>query len=490
MKHTLRLAKVLLHSPFRLGLVVCLVLVSACSQVLIPRFILSVLRNLESGGEVAMLWRGVGFIFIFYLVSELCNGLRLILSAFLGQKTLVALRASLHEKLMNLSASFFNHRQTGELSTRLMEDVGIMERSLLLGLEIGLRGVVTIVGVTVMLFATNADLALFVFAPIPVLLGLSIWYSMGSRKVWRGVRDALGKVNGMLVEDIQGRDLVRSFSLQDRERRRFRRHLEDVRVLFIKAMRRWALYHPSVSLVGHFSLGAVFAFGGWMILGGRANFGFPEMTAFVVWAGMLYVPIGQMHELNHLLAQAEASGSRVYEIVDAPLEVPELSKPTPLPPKEKVEVNFDNVTFSYGEDLPHVFENFSLEITQGKTTALVGHTGSGKTTLAQLILRVYDVCKGSVCVNGVDVRQLSFKDLHGCIGYVAQEPFLFEGSVRENLELAKEGISETEIWNALESSCADNFVRDLTDGLDTKVGERGVRLSQGEKQRLTIARVF
>ena len=490
MKHTLRLAKVLWCHPLQLSCVVVLVLFSALFQVLIPRFILLILRSLESGGSQETLWWGTFAIFFLYVASEGCNGLRLILGSFLGQRVLVALRASLHEKLMRLSASFFDRSQSGELSSRLMEDVAVMERSLLSSLEIGLRSAVTILGVAVMLFATNALLALFVFAPIPFLIILSAWYSQGSRKVWRTVRDAVGEMNGILVEDIQGRDLVRSFSLQERERKRFGSSLKKIRHLFIRAMRRWAIYNPSVSLVGHFSLAAVVTMGGWMILEGKTDFGFPEMTAFVIWAGMLYVPIAQMHELNHLLAQAEASGSRVYEVVDAPLEVAEPKKPLPLPLENGVAASFRDVDFAYGKDFSVVLENFSLDIEQGKTTALVGHTGSGKTTLAQLLLRAYDASSGAVCFNGVNVRDLSFKELNACIGYVAQEPFLFESSIRSNLELSAESLEEVALWQALENACAADFVRALPQTLDTHVGERGVRLSQGEKQRLTLARVF
>jgi ABC-type multidrug transport system fused ATPase/permease subunit len=192
--------------------------------------------------------------------------------------------------------------------------------------------------------------------------------------------------------------------------------------------------------------------------------------------------------LNQMLASGKASGDRVFEILDAEVEVDDPPAPQPFP-TGNIEVTFADVDFRY-PGRPAVLERFNLTLEAGKVTALVGHTGAGKSTVANLAMRAYDATGGAVLVNGTDIRELSLHDVHGQIGHVAQEPFLFEGSVRENLLLAKEDASEEQLRAALEGASAWEFVERLPEGMDTNIGEKGVRLSQGEKQRLTIARVL
>jgi ABC-type multidrug transport system fused ATPase/permease subunit len=203
---------------------------------------------------------------------------------------------------------------------------------------------------------------------------------------------------------------------------------------------------------------------------------------------MLYQPIGQLHGINHMLAAGKASGDRVFEILDAEVEVENPPNPKPFP-EGLVHVRFEDVTFKY-PGRPEVLENFNLELPPGKVTALVGHTGAGKSTVANLAMRTYDVTAGSVTINGTNIRELDLEDIHARIGHVAQDPFLFEGSVRENLLLARDDATEEDIIAALEGACAWDFVRKLPEGLETNIGEKGIRLSQGEKQRMTIARVL
>jgi ABC-type multidrug transport system fused ATPase/permease subunit len=213
-----------------------------------------------------------------------------------------------------------------------------------------------------------------------------------------------------------------------------------------------------------------------------------ELLAFFLYANMLYMPISQLHGLNHLIAAGLASGERVFEILDATVDVDEPANPIPLQ-KAPIEVTFEDVQFEYS-DRPAILKNLNLTLEANQVTALVGHTGAGKSTIANLAMRTHDVSAGSIQLTGVDIRNISLSELHDKVGHVAQDPFLFEGTVRDNLLLAKPAATEAEINRALEQACAEEFVAALPKQLDTNIGEKGIRLSQGEKQRLTIARVL
>jgi ABC-type multidrug transport system fused ATPase/permease subunit len=213
-----------------------------------------------------------------------------------------------------------------------------------------------------------------------------------------------------------------------------------------------------------------------------------KLLAFFLYANMLYQPISQLHGLNHLIAAGRASGERVFEILDAAVDVDEPAEPSPLP-AGPIEVAFENVQFEY-PGRPAVLKDLNLTLEANKVTALVGHTGAGKSTVANLAMRTHDVTSGTVKLTGENIRNVSLSELHDKVGHVAQDPFLFEGTVRDNLLLAKPDATEHETTHALEQACALDFVNALPKQLDTNIGEKGIRLSQGEKQRLTIARVL
>ena len=440
--------------------------------------------------EAAFRQLGVGMLVIalLYLASEGFNGLRILINNTLEQRVLLTMRSEIHAKLLRLPVSFYDQRKSGDISSRVIKDVANVERALLDGSEIGIRAIVTIIGVTAILFMTNAFLAWFVFLPVPILIIGGVFYAKGSRKVWKMVRESSGELNSLLVEDIQGNRLIQTFALQRREQARFGKRAEDLQRKTIRAMQRWAIYSPSSAYLTHLGYVAVFGLGGYLILTGSATFSFPQLVTFLLLTNMLYAPIGQLHGVNHLLAAGKASGERVFEVLDAHEAILSPESPRPFPPAP-LTVEFNRVDFCY-ERRPNALENLSLTIPAGQVTALVGHTGSGKSTIANLAMRAYDVTGGSVTLNGVDVRELDLETLHGHIGHVAQDPFLFEGTVRDNLLLARPEASEPEMIAALEGASSWEFVQRMPEGLDTNIGEKGIRLSQGEKQRLTIARVL
>ncbi len=457
-------------------------------MILVPLSLREILHGVENATGVEGLLGGVGLLVLLYAGSQIFDGLRIRVNNTLEQKVLMDMRGDLHGKLLRLPISFYDARKSGEISSRVIEDVSNVERALLDGTEQGSRALLMIIGVTAALFWLQPMLAALVFLPVPVLLVYGIFYARGSRRVWKKVRESAGDLNALLVEDIQANRLIQTFALQQRESRRFRERASLLRDRTLKAMYRWSIYNPTTNFITNLGTVAIIGLGGWMILEERAGFDYPELIAFFFLATMLYQPISMLHGLNHLMAQGKASGERVFEVLDAEETVVDPARPKAIP-AGPLAVDFNDATFAY-PGRPAVLEHFHLRLEPGQVTALVGHTGAGKSTVANLAMRAYDVTAGTVALNGVDVRDISLADLHNAVGHVAQDPFLFEGTVEDNLRLAREDATEDDLRNALHCACALEFVSRLPDGLRTNIGEKGIRLSQGEKQRLTIARVL
>ena len=484
----LRVSKYLFRYKLLFWLTIGLASAMTILEIAVPLAIIDIIDGFKEVDATDGLIKGVAIIALLYFGSELFNCLRIRVNNTLEQRVLVEMRRDLHTKLLRLPVAFYDQRKSGEISSRVIEDVAEVERALLDGTEQGTRALLMIVGVTAILFATQPALAWCVFLPVPVLLLIGTFYSRRSRIVWKGVRESSADLNSLLVEDIQGNRLIQTFGLQQRECARFEEKAEVLRDKTLRAMFRWSIYHPSTNLVTKLGFLSIVGVGGYFVIREVGDFSMGQLIGFFIYANMLYLPISQLHGLNHLIAAGRASGERVFEVLDTQIEVDEPIEATPL--KEgPIEVSFKNVSFEY-PGRPALLEQLNLTIAANKVTALVGHTGAGKSTIANLAMRTYDACSGTVCLSGTDIRKLSLCELHENVGHVAQDPFLFEGSVRDNLTLAKTNATDIEIRKALEQACALDFVNALPRGLDTNIGEKGIRLSQGEKQRLTIARVL
>ncbi|MGF1482918.1 MAG: ABC transporter ATP-binding protein [Opitutales bacterium] len=483
-----RVSSYLFKYRWLFALTLLLAALSTAFAILVPLSVKWILEGVEAASGLNSLLAGVGLLVGLYAASQLFDGLRIRVNNTLEQRVLMDMRSDLHAKLLRLPISFYDARKSGEISSRVIDDVNNVERALLDGTEQGSRALLMLVGVTGVLFWQAPMLAAIVFLPVPLLLIYGVIYSKGSRRVWKKVREASGDLNSLLVEDIQANRLIQTFALQDRESRRFRERANLLKERTLKGMYRWSVYSPGTTFITNLGMVAVIGLGGWMILDGNSDFGFPELFAFFFLATMLYQPIGMLHGLNHLIGQGKASGERVFEILDATETVVDPPSPKPIP-AGPLGVEFRDAAFAY-PGRPEVLENFNLHLQPGRVTALVGHTGAGKSTVANLAMRAYDATGGQVLLNGLDIREVSLADLHDAVGHVAQDPFLFEGSVEDNLRLAREDATEAQLRIALESACALDFVDRLPEGLHTNIGEKGIRLSQGEKQRLTIARVL
>ncbi len=487
-----RVSRYLFRYKGMFALTLALALGSTLFFIAIPQIIKVLLDEVVAAKRGDLLAWGVGGITLCYFFREVLNSLRIRVNNTLEQRVLVDLRRDLHGKLLDLPIAFYDRRKSGEIASRVIEDVQNVERVILDGTEQGLVSILTVAGIAALLMAQQPVLAVLVVLPLPIVLWLAAMHFRATRKNWKAVRESSGEMSSLLVEDIQGNRLIHSFALRRRESTRFATIADELRRRTLRAMFRWSVHGPGTSFIMSLGTVAVVGLGGWFLIRGEApftgTFTFGSFVAFFAYCAMLYQPIGTLNNLNHMFAAGKASGERVFEILDHPIDVAEPAQPQRFP-AGLVEVAYRGVSFCY-PDRAAVVDGLDLTLPRGKVTALVGHTGAGKTTIANLLLRYYDVTAGSVAINGVDVRAIGLEDLRGHIGYVSQDPFLFDGTVEDNLRLARPEATEAEIIAALEAAAAWEFVQRLPDGMRTLIGERGIRLSMGEKQRLTIARVI
>ena len=481
-----RVAAYFMRYRFLFALNMFLALASAAFEISIPKIIQFVIDEIIMVEQIRWLWLGLAAIVTAYFMRDVLNYLRIRLNNVIEQRVLIDLRTALHGKLMHLPVGFFDQRKTGDISSRVTEDVLNVEGAILDGTEQGLTSIFTLLGIATFLFITNPLLATFAMLPIPVLLLMAKQHYKISRRNWKRVRRSAGDMHALLVEDISGHRLVSSFALQERERSRFLGRAEDLKRKTLTAMYRWAYYSSTTRFISSLSLVAVLGIGGYQYVQGSLTIG--ELAMFLLYSGRILEPISRLNGLNNLFSAAKPSGDRVFEILDHEIKIENAAEAVPFP-LSPISAAFKEVGFAY-DNRPAIMRNFNLELPEGKVTALVGRTGAGKSTVANLLLRYYDVDDGAVMINGVDIRKIELTSLRSSIGLVAQEPFLFDGSIRDNLLLAKESASEEELWQVLRGAHAHGFVTSLPDRLDTTIGERGIRLSLGEKQRIAIARAL
>ena len=396
------------------------------------------------------------------------------------------MRNALYSHLLRLSFRFYDSHQTGQLMSRATVDLQAVRFFLGYGLIFFFQHVLTIVGVTAVILWMEWRLALAALAVTPVIVGLAYRYSKVSHPILREVQQKMADVTTVAEENIVGVHVVKSFAREPEEQAKFERRSESVFDQSVLANRQRATYVPLLSFVPLLSQAAVLLVGGWMVVERTLTFG--EFFAFNLYVTMLIMPLRMLGMWIGQAQRATASGERIFEVLDEREDVAERPDAVELPPGDG-RIRFEGVAFEYAPGRP-VLDAIDLEIEPGRTVALIGHTGSGKTTLASLVPRFYDVSAGRVTVDGADVRELKLHSLRRAIAIVAQDPFLFSATVRENIAFGVPDASDDEVEHAARLAQAHEFIAELPNGYDTVVGERGITLSGGQRQRIAIARAL
>jgi ABC-type multidrug transport system fused ATPase/permease subunit len=424
-----------------------------------------------------------------FLVQHLFNSLRIILNNTFEQKVIFDLRSDLYSHIQLLPLRWFDNRATGDLMTRVIEDVNSVERVLIDGIEQGVVAVLQIIIVVAVMFYLNPILALLALVPLPLLIAGALGYTLTAHRRYRLQRRAASNINALLHDNLAGIRQIKSFAREREEHARFNRASDQLRHATLVVMRTWAIYSPSMSMFEAIGALLVLAFGSHAVLTGNLQLG--DLVAILMLTAFLYDPISRLHQLNQLVQAGRAAGERVFEILDEDAEPGVVAGSSERDYTRRIigDIRYENVSFSYGEGLP-ALKHISFQAPPGTTTALVGATGAGKSTLVNLLVRFYEFDSGQVYVDDKPIREYDLRTLREAIGVVTQESFLFNGSIRENLLMGKPTATDAELWRAVDAANARQFIERLPQGLESVVGERGVKLSVGEKQRLSIARAL
>jgi ABC-type multidrug transport system fused ATPase/permease subunit len=459
----------------------------------------------SQGAQIALVWvtahviddavvpRDAGKLWVYVWVIVGLGALR---AAFMAGRRLISgkqalavemdMRQGLYRHLVRLSFGFYDRHQTGQLMSRATVDLQGVRFFLGYGLIVFFQNVLTVLSVTVVLFFFEWKLALIALAITPVLVVLAYRYSHVAHPTLRDVQQKLADVATVAEENIVGVHVVKSFAQEPQEQLKFTDRSEAVFLQTVRANRQRALYVPFISWVPMLAQAAVLLVGARMVARGELTVG--GFIAFNLYLVMLIMPLRSLGMWIGQAQRATASGERIFQVMDEPEEIADRPEAVELP-EGAGDLRFEGVGFDYMEGRP-VLQDIDLEVAAGKTIALIGHTGSGKTTLTSLVPRFYDVTSGRVTLDGADVREVKLNSLRHAIGVISQDPFLFSATVRENIMFGAPDLDDAAVERIARLAQAHEFVERLPDGYDTVIGERGITLSGGQRQRLAIARAL
>jgi ATP-binding cassette subfamily B protein len=444
------------------------------------------LQNYQANG-VSLLITSALIIILFAVFRGVFSFIQTYNSEKLSQTSAFNFRNSLFAKLQRLSFSYYDNNQTGQLMVRATDDIEKVRLFIAQGLALAVQALLLLVTTLIILLATNWQLTLVVLPLLPLALVIFMVFGALAQPLFMEVQKRLSALNTVLQENLAGIKVVKAYHRESHEEGRFNKSADNLLEQQLKVARTFSFLFPVIFLIMQLGQAALLYFGGSQIIEGTLSLG--DYQAFSLYVIYIFFPLGQLGFIISLMAQASASANRVYEILDAKNDIENKPNATSMPPIQG-RVEFENVTFRYFNSGAPALENVTFMAEPGMTVALLGGTGSGKTSIINLIPRFYDATEGSIRIDGHDVRDVTLDSLRSQIGIVLQETNLFSGSIRDNIAFGRPDATDEQVFAAARMAAAHDFIIGFPDGYDTKVGERGTTLSGGQKQRIAIARAL
>ncbi|HUH02890.1 MAG TPA: ABC transporter transmembrane domain-containing protein [Kofleriaceae bacterium] len=483
-----RLASLLAPHKARFVVAVVTLLLGSGVSLIYPQAARFAIDEGMRGGDSSALNRVILLLIAAFCAHAVLVWIRHYLMSWLGERAVADLRAMVFGRVLGLHPGWFHDQRTGELVGRLASDVTVVEGVVGSELSIALRNVVQLVGGLVLLFVVNWRLTLLMLAVVPPLSVGAVYFGRIIRTMSKRVQDRLAEASGEVQESIGAIQTVQAFVREERAARVYRAGVEAAFDQSISLARWRATFFSVVSTAGYLAIAAILWMGGREVIAGNLSPG--ELTAFVMYTAIVAGALANVAGLYGTLQRAAGATERLFDIIDTVPDIRDPDEPLPLPAGPG-RVHFEAVDFVYPSRSGHqVLQRISIEVAAGEVVALVGPSGAGKSTLISLLLRYYDVDRGAVRIEGVDVRRLRLAELRKAMAVVSQEPVLFSGTIRDNIAYAADDTSDEVVMAAARDANAHEFIMRFPHGYDTAVGERGVKLSGGQKQRIAIARAI
>ncbi|HKP86835.1 MAG TPA: ABC transporter ATP-binding protein [Blastocatellia bacterium] len=435
-------------------------------------------------------YQGLAFVAIIFFLANVAAFVvqywQAIVMQAMGQRIMFDLREEIFAHLQNLPVQFYDRNPVGRLMTRLTTDVDSLNEMFTAGVIAIFGDVAMIFYILIFMFQVNWQLALVSFAILPLLAAMTTWFRLGARASFREVRVRIARINAFLQEHITGMPVVQLFNREEKEMRKFDEINQAHRKANIDTIYYYAIFYPAVEIIGSLGIGLIIWYGGGQVIRGVATIG--TLVAFIQLARSFYEPISDISEKYNILQSAMASSERIFKLLDEPVTIKSPDKPFPIG-RASGRIEFRNVWFAYKND-DWILRDVSFTVEPGERVAFVGHTGAGKTTITNLLLRFYDVQRGQVLLDGVDVREMDLEELRANFSIVLQDVFLFSGDIASNIRLGNTAITDEQLQQAAREVHADDFIRRLPEGYKTELRERGAGLSVGQKQLISFARAL
>jgi ATP-binding cassette subfamily B multidrug efflux pump len=453
-------------------------------------FALFLKHSAERFGFGASAYQGIVFISIVFFIANIAafavQYTQAIVMQAMGQYIMYDLRKQIFAHLQKLPVQFYDRNPVGRLMTRLTTDVDALNEMFTAGVIAIFGDVAMIFFIVIWMFLVNWKLALVSFAILPLLAALTTWFRLGARASFREVRVRIARINAFLQEHITGMPVVQLFNREEKEMRKFNEINQAHRKANIDTIFYYAVFYPAVEIVGAIGIALIIWDGGGQVSRGVATIG--TLVAFIQLARAFYEPISDISEKYNILQSAMASSERIFKLLDEPVTIASADKPVRLG-RARGSLEFRNVWFAY-KDEDWILKDVSFTAEPGERVAFVGHTGAGKTTITNLLLRFYDVQRGQILLDGIDIRELDLEELRSNFSIVLQDVFLFSGDIATNIRLGNEAISDEQMRAAARDVHVDDFVSKLPEGYKAELRERGAGLSVGQKQLISFARAL